>query len=160
MCRQGEFQMAQITSRVACAAVFLAAAGVVSLRAQTPTINDLKGKIFDAKMAQQTFANGLAHCSELNGSSFFFQQRNRVLNLDEYHRSLDSLVMQRVFNPETKKPWSEQDAEARWQQVKQQAAKDQATCARVASLPDMQKQLDALQQQTAASPGNNPPATK
>jgi hypothetical protein len=150
--------MAQSALRFISAAAIFIVVSAAPLWAQTPAINDLKGKIFDAKMAQQTFAVALPHCSELNGSNFFFQQRNRVLNLDEYHRSLDSLVMQRVFNPETKRPWSEQDAEARWQQVKAQAAKDQATCALVASLPDLQKQLDTLQQQAAASPGNNSPA--
>ncbi|HEX4409571.1 MAG TPA: hypothetical protein VH206_12435 [Xanthobacteraceae bacterium] len=151
--------MTQGTLRIAWAAAILAAAVASSASAQTPAINTLKGKIFDAKMAQQTFANGLHHCSELNGSNFYFQQRDRVLNLDDYHHSLDNLVMQRVFNPDTKQPWGEQDAEKRWQQVKAQAAKDQETCALVTSLPDLQKQLDAMQQ-TAASQSQTPPATK
>ncbi len=118
--------------------------------AQNAAINDLKGKIFDAKMAQQTFAGGLKHCGELNGTNFYFQPRDRVLNLDEYHRSLESLAMQRVFNPTTKKPWSEQDANARWEEVRKQAAADKANCALVASLPELQKRLDQLQQQAAA----------
>lgn len=151
--------MAQGTLRVAGVATFLAVIGAVPLSAQTPALTDLKGKVFDAKMAQQTFANGLRHCSELNGSNFYFQQRDRVLNLDDYHHSLDNLVLQHVFNPETKQPWNEQDAEKRWQQVKAQATKDKETCALVASLPDLQKQLDALQQ-TAASQSQTPPATK
>ena len=87
----------------------------VRVRAQTAAINDLKGKIFDAKMAQQTFAGGLKHCSELDGTNFYFQPRDRVLNLDDYHRSLESLALQGVFNPETKRPWNEQDADARWE---------------------------------------------
>ena len=118
-----------------------------------PAINDLKGRIFDAKMAQQTFAGGLKHCSELDGTNFYFQPRDRVLNLEDYHRSLDSLALQRVFNPETKLPWSQQDADARWAQVRKQALDDKANCALVASLPDLQKQLDDLQKQ-AASQGN------
>jgi hypothetical protein len=99
------------------------------LQAQTAAINDIKGKIFDAKMAQQTFAAALPHCSELNGTNFYFQQRDRVLNLEEYHRSLDNLALQAVFNPATKRPWSQQDADARWQQVEKQALSDQANCA-------------------------------
>lgn len=156
--------MAQGILRVAGVAIslvmsFLAMIWASPLSAQTPTLNDLKGKIFDAKMAQQIFANGLHHCSELNGSNFYFQQRDRVLNLDDYHHALNNMVMQHVFNPDTKQPWNEQDAEKRWQQVKAQATKDQETCGLVASLPDLQKQLDALQQ-TAASQSQTPPATK
>ena len=66
-------------------------------------------------MAQQMFAGGLPHCSELNGTNFYFERRDRVLNLEDYHRSLDSLVLSAdVFNPETKRPWNQQDADARW----------------------------------------------
>jgi hypothetical protein len=122
-----------------------------SVRAQNPAINDLKGKIFDAKMAQQTFAGGLRHCSELNGSNFYFQARDRVLNLQDYHRSLDNLAAQGVFNPETKRPWNQEDANARWEQVRKEALQDQANCALVASLPELQKKLEDLQQQSAAS---------
>jgi hypothetical protein len=126
------------------------------LHAQTAAINDLKGKIFDAKMAQQAFAGGLKHCGELDGTNFYFQARDRVLNLDEYHRSLDSLALQGVFNPETKRPWSQQDAEARWAQVQKQAATDKANCGLVASLPTLQKELDDLQRQAAPAPSNAP----
>ncbi|MGA7791237.1 MAG: hypothetical protein WCA56_24045 [Xanthobacteraceae bacterium] len=122
--------------------------------AQNTAIDDIKGKIFDAKMAQQTFAGGLTHCSELNGTNFYFQPRDRVLNIDEYHRSLDNLALQGVFNPATKRPWNQKDADARWAQVQKQAQKDQATCALVASLPDLQKKLQVMQQQTAAPKGD------
>ncbi len=120
--------------------------------AQNAAINDLKGKIFDARMAQQTFAGGLKHCSELDGTNFYFQPRDRVLNLEEYHRSLESLAMQRVFNPATKKPWSQEDADARWEEVRKQALADKANCALVASLPELQKKLDDLQRQAATAP--------
>jgi hypothetical protein len=120
--------------------------------AQTAEINDLKGKIFDAKMAQQTFGNGLAHCSEFDGTNFYFRQRDRILNLEEYHRSLENLALQRVFNPETKRPWNEEDAIAKWEQVQKEAADDRANCALVASLPELQKKLDDLQKQAAAQP--------
>ena len=129
------------------------------LHAQTAAINDLRGKIFDAKMAQQGFAGGLPHCSELDGTSFYFEPRDRVLNLGDYKRSLDNLVLQRVFNPETKQPWNQTDADARWAQVKQLAITDRANCALVASLPDLQKQLEQLQQKAAsAPPAAAPPA--
>jgi hypothetical protein len=119
-------------------------------RAQTAEINALNGKIFDAKMAQQTFAGGLPHCKELDGTNFYFRQRDRVLNLEEYHHSLESLALQRVFNPETKRPWNEEDAIAKWEQVRKQAADDKDNCALVASLPELQKRLDDLQKQAAA----------
>ena len=125
-----------------------------ALHAQTPSINDIKGKIFDAKMAQQTFAGGLKHCAELNGTNFYFQPRDRVLGLDEFHRSLDSLALQGVFNPETKRPWNKADADARWLQVQKQAVTDQANCALVAKLPELQRTLDDLERRPAAASGS------
>jgi hypothetical protein len=132
---------------------FVLALGLIvagAARAQTAEINALKGKIFDAQMAQQTFVGGLAHCKELDGTNFYFRQRNRILNLEEYHRSLEGLAQARVFNPETRRPWNEEDAIARWEQVQKEAADDKANCALVASLPDLQKRLDDLQKQAAA----------
>jgi hypothetical protein len=107
-------------------------------------INDLKAKIFDARLAQRNFSAGLRHCSELNGTNFYFEQRDRVLNLQDYRRSLDNLVTQGAFNPETRRPWNKQDAEARWAQVQKQATTDQANCAAVASLPFLEKKLKEL----------------
>jgi hypothetical protein len=126
---------------------------VTPLRAQTPAMNDLRGKIFDAKMAQQMFAGGLPHCSELNGTNFYFEPRDRVLNLEDYHRSLNNLALTQAFNPETKRPWNQQDADARWAEVQKQALTDQANCALVASLPDLQKKLQQLQQAAASQSG-------
>jgi hypothetical protein len=125
------------------------------LHAQSAVIDDIKSKILEAKMAQQSFAEALSHCSELNGTNFYFRTRDRVLNLNDYHRSLDNLALQGVFNPETKRPWNQQDADARWEQVQQQAISDQANCAPMASLPDLEKKLDELQKQTAASQDKN-----
>lgn len=119
----------------------------VSGHAQNVAINDLKRRIFEAKTAQQTFAGGLKHCSEIDGKSFYLQPRDRVLKLDDFHRSLDSLVLGRVFNPETKRPWTQEDANARWEQVQKQAIDDKAKCDLVASLPFLQKKLDDLQRQ-------------
>jgi hypothetical protein len=115
------------------------------VRAQNPAVDDLKGKIFDARMAKQTFAAGLKFCNELDGKHFYFQARDRVLDLEEYHRSLDNLAKQQVFNPEKHRPWTEQDAAERWDQVKKQAASDQTNCQLVASLPTLEKQLDELE---------------
>jgi hypothetical protein len=143
---------------VAAASLLAGCIAAAPVRAQNAAIDDIKGKIFDAKMAQQTFAGGLRHCNELNGVNFYFQPRDRVLNLEEYHRSLDNLALQGVFNPQTHRPWNQQDADTRWAQVQQEALKDQANCALVASLPDLQKKLQALQLQAAAS--QNAPTKK
>ena len=126
-------------------AVSLALTVASSLYAQD-ALNDLKAKIWEAELAQRNFAAGLPHCSELTGTNFYFQQRDRVLNLEDYRRSLDNLLMQGAFNSETRRPWNKQDAEARWAQVQKQAATDQANCAAVASLPSLRKQLKELQQ--------------
>jgi hypothetical protein len=125
------------------------------LFAQTQTIDDLKGKIFDARMAQQTFAGGLKFCSELDGSHFYFQPRDRVLDLEEYHRSLDGLVRQHVFNPQQRRPWTDEDAATRWAQVQQQALSDKANCALVASLPSLEQQLGELEKKSQASEKKN-----
>jgi hypothetical protein len=116
-----------------------------SLHAQD-ALNELKAKIWEAELAQRNFAAGLPHCSELNGTNFYLQARDRVLNLEDYRRSLDNLLMQGAFNQETRRPWTKQDADARWAQVQKQAATDQADCAAVASLPSLRKQLQELQQ--------------
>jgi hypothetical protein len=128
-----------------------------SLRAQTPAANDLKakvddlkGKIFDARMVQRTFASGLKFCNELDGTNFYFSPRNRVLNLEEYHRSLESLATAQAYNPQTRRPWTSQDANDRWEQVKKQALSDSQNCTLAASLPELENRLQELQQSTAA----------
>jgi hypothetical protein len=131
--------------RLILSAVPLALTVASSLYAQD-ALNELKAKIWEAELAQRNFAAGLPHCSELNGTNFYFQQRDRVLNLEDYRRSLDNLLMQGAFNSETRRPWNKQDADARWAQVEKQAAIDQANCAAVASLPFLRKQLKELQQ--------------
>ena len=142
-------------NRFAWLAVSLCLMPSAPLHAQNQAIDDLKGKIFDARMTQQTFANGLKFCNELDGSHFYFQPRDRVLDLEGYHRSLDSLVRQQVFNPEKRRPWNEQDAVERWEQVQQEALKDKANCALVASLPDLQKQLSDLEKTQPSSDKKN-----
>jgi hypothetical protein len=125
------------------------------LYAQNSPIEELKVKIFDARTLQQTFAKGLKFCNELNGTNFYFALRDHVFDLEEFHRSLGSLVKQQVFNPEKKRPWSEQDATDRWAQVQQEAAKDKANCQLVASLPDLEKQLAELQKTAAPAEQKN-----
>src|SRR6516225_12449243 len=61
--------------------------------------NDIKAKIWEAQLVQRNFAGGLRHCTELNGTNFYFEQRDRVLNLQDYRRSLDNLSAQGAYNP-------------------------------------------------------------
>ena len=101
-------------------------------------------------MVQRNFAAGLRHCNELNGTNFYFETRDRVLNLQDYRRSLDNLAAQGAYNPETRRPWSKQDADARWAQVQKDAVTHQANCAAVASLPFLEKKMKELEQQSGA----------
>lgn len=119
-------------------------------------IDELKGKIFDAHMAQQTFAEGLHHCSELDGKNFFFQLRRRMLNLEDYFRSLENLVKAQVYNPDKRRPWSLEDAKERWDEVKKQAQEDKQKCELVQSLPELEKRLQQLEQDAAASDRSEP----
>jgi hypothetical protein len=138
-------------TRIVLAAVFLALPLAGPLHAQgTDALNDVKAKIWEAELAQRNFSGGLRYCSELNGTNFYFAARDRVLNLQDYHRSLDNLALQGAFNAETRRPWNKQDADARWEQVQKQAATDQANCALVASLPFLRKKLKELEPQTGA----------
>jgi hypothetical protein len=135
--------------RIACGLIALCLIPLGLVHAQGLTIDEVKGRIFDAKMLKQTFVNGLKFCNELNGNNFYFPPRDRVLDLDEYHRSLESLARQQVFNPERHKPWTEEDATDRWEQVKRQATKDKENCQLVASLPDLEKQLADMEKKAA-----------
>jgi hypothetical protein len=129
-------------------AVPLALTVASSVHAQgASALNELKVNIWEAELVQRNFAAGLRHCSELNGTNFYFQPRDRVLNLQDYRRALDSFDMQGAYNPETKRPWNKEDVEARWAQVQKQATTDQANCAAVASLPSLRLKLKELQQQ-------------
>lgn len=123
--------------------------------AQDLGIDQLKGKIFDAHMAQQTFANGLKFCGELNGTNFYFPPRNRVLDLAEYRRALEDLVKAKAFNPQTRRPWNEQDAAQRWDEVQKQAVRDKENCVLVASLPELEKHLEQLQAAHDVPPPKN-----
>jgi hypothetical protein len=136
--------------RIVCGAIALCLIPFSPAIAQGPTIDEVKAKIFDAKALKQTFAGGLKYCSDLNGSNFYFAQRDRVLNLDDYHRSLESLAKQQAFNAETRRPWNDKDAADRWAVAQQQATSDKKNCELVASLPELEKQLDDMEKNAAA----------
>lgn len=119
--------------------------------AQSPILDEVKAKISDAKMLKQTFAGGLEYCSDLNGSNFYFAPRDRVLNLDDYHYSLESLAKQRAFNSEARRPWNDKDAADLWAAAQQQATSDKKNCELVASLPKLEKQLDDMEKNAAAA---------
>ncbi len=125
-------------------AVLVCWCAATAARAQSQEIDDLKGKIFDARMAQQSFS-GLKFCNELNGTSFYFQMRNRILNLEEYFRSLEGLVKAGIYNPAKRRAWTLEDAKERWEEVKKQAQDDKRKCELVASLPMLEKRLQELQ---------------
>jgi hypothetical protein len=121
--------------------------GMIDQESQDSTeVSNLKEKIWEAELAQRNFAAGLPHCSELNGTNFYFHQRDRVLDLRDYRRSLDSLVAEGAFNAQTGRPWNKQDADERWAQVQKQATTDQANCAAVASLPSLRQKLREVEQ--------------
>lgn len=134
-------------------AVLLVLTATAPLRAQTSeAVNEIKAKIWEAQLVQRNFSAGLRHCNELNGTNFYFEQRDRVLNLQDYRRSLDNLTAQGAYNPETRRPWSKQDADARWAQVQKEAVTHQTNCAAVASLPFLEKKLKEVEQQQSAAP--------
>ena len=134
-------------------AVLLVLTATVPLRAQmSEAVNEIKAKIWEAQLVQRNFSAGLRHCNELNGTNFYFEQRDRVLNLQDYRRSLDNLTAQGAYNPETRRPWSKQDADARWAQVQKEAVTHQANCSAVASLPFLEKKLKEVEQQQSAAP--------
>jgi hypothetical protein len=128
---------------VGCAMLICFAAATVA-RAQSHEIDEIKGRIFDARMAQQSFS-GLKFCSELNGTSFYFQMRNRILNLEEYFHSLEGMVKAGIYNREKRRPWTLEDAKERWEEVKKQAEDDKRKCELVASLPKLEQRLQELQ---------------
>jgi hypothetical protein len=135
--------------------VVLGIFGAAHASAEELGIEDLKGRIFDAHMAQHTFANGLRYCAELDGTNFYFQPRNRVLNLEDYHRGLEDLAKAQAFNPQTRRPWSDADASQRWDEAKKQAVRDKENCALVASLPELEKRLEQMQAAQNVSPHKN-----
>jgi hypothetical protein len=134
--------------RLVAGAAALVACSVGAL-AQGSTLNELRAKVFDARMAVKTFVNGAHHCNELNGSNFYFERRNRVLGLQEFRQSLDNLVAAQTFNPERHRPWSKEDAELRWQQVSRLASEELRICKLIVTLPELEHQLADIEAKAA-----------
>lgn len=114
------------------------------------TIDELKDKIIVARLAQQALGKGLRFCTELDGKGFYFQIRDRVLDLEEYSHALENLVKAEVYNPDKRRPWSLQDAKERWEEVKRQAQEDKQKCELVKSLPQLEKKLRELEANNAS----------
>jgi ATP-dependent protease ClpP protease subunit len=111
---------------------------------QNPEIEAIKVKINDARMTQQMFG-GAKYCGELNGASFYSRQGSRVVNLEEYFHSLESLVRAQQFNQAKRRPWTLEDAKEREEDAKKQAQEDARKCELVQSLPKLERQLQELQ---------------
>jgi hypothetical protein len=92
---------------------------------------------------------------ELDGKSFYYEVRNRVLRLEEYFQSLENLIKAQVFNPATRRASTLEDAKHRWEEVKKQAQEDQRNCDLVRSLPELEKQVEEVQKQAAADESRN-----
>jgi transcriptional regulator of acetoin/glycerol metabolism len=139
-----------------CTSSLCTSARLYAQSANSNAVNALKAKIFDAQVAQQRFGNGSKFCKDLDGvTTFYFAQRDRVINLAEYHRSLQNLAKGGAFNPATRRPWTDADAAARWAEAQQEAASDKANCDLIASLPELQKQMKDLQSKPQGAPKPN-----
>jgi hypothetical protein len=112
---------------------------------QSLTVDQLKSKIFAAKIVEKTFTKGARFCKQLDGKNFYFETRDRVLNLDDYSKSLDNLVRNRAFNPEKKRPWNSEDAKARMEIVHKMAVEDRDNCELIANRANNEKQLNELE---------------
>jgi hypothetical protein len=143
--------------RLAFGTIAVAAVPVSSAYAQNSAIDDLKGKIFDARMAKEMLGTGSKYCSDLDGKTFYYRVRDRILNLEEFAHSLENLVKAEVFNPAKKRPWNLADAKERWEEVKKQAQDDKQRCDLVRSLPELEQRLQELQQSAAVT---GAPSTK
>jgi hypothetical protein len=111
---------------------------------QGPEIDAIKEKINDARMTQQMFG-GAKYCSELDGASFYLRKDDRVVNLEEYLRSLQSLVKAGRFNQAKRRPWTLEDAQEREEEAKKLTLEDKSKCELVVSLPKLEKRLQELQ---------------
>jgi hypothetical protein len=124
-----------------------ASAGVAANGApQNREIDAIKGEIYEANMTQKMFG-GAKYCSQLDGTSFYLRQGDRVVNLEEYFRSLDNLVKAKAehLNDLKRRPWTLEDVKAREEEAKRQAQEDKRMCELVQSLPKLEKRLQELQ---------------
>jgi hypothetical protein len=100
---------------------------------------------------QQRFTVGLRHCSELNGTNFYFPTASSICKTITSLWKISSRRVCSIPKPSGRRPSRTPDA--RWAQVTLQARADQANCALVASLPFLQKELDEMQQQAPPPQG-------
>jgi len=107
-------------------------------------IDEIKGKIVDARTVQQTFA-GLKYCSELNGTSFFSPLHDRIFNVQEYFHSLENLVKVQHYDAAKHRALTLEDAKERLEKAKLKAQEDRHKCELVQSLPKLEKRLQELQ---------------
>ena len=110
-----------------------------------PAIKTIKSDIAEAHNVQKSFAEGLPHCAALDGKSYYNGVQKRVVQLSELKTSVDNLVKDQVFNPQKKRPWNASDAEERMQLGRLQAERDRDNCKLVAKLPELTKELSALE---------------
>jgi len=110
-------------------------------------INLIKVEILEAENIQKKFASAMKHCGALDGKHFYIEAQDRVLDLDQFHKSLESMVKDQVFNPQKKRPWTEADAQERRDLVQKMAEHDKYRCDMVAKLPTLQKELVVLERQ-------------
>jgi hypothetical protein len=107
-------------------------------------IDAIKGAIDDARMTQKMFS-GAKYCGELNGTSFYLRQGDRVVNLEGYLSSLESLVKAGSYNPAKRRAWTADDAKLREEEAKKQAQEDKRMCEQILSVPKLEKRLQELQ---------------
>ena len=87
----------------------------------------------------------MRYCNDLDGKHFYFETRDRVLDLDDYSKSLDNLVRDRAFNPEKKRPWNQRMPKSAWTWCRKMAVDDRANCELMANRASYEKQLNELE---------------
>jgi hypothetical protein len=110
-----------------------------------PAIKTLKADIAETQMVQRMFADGLKHCAELNGASFYNSNQKRVVLLSDVQSSVQNLVKDQVFNFKKRHLWTTADADESVALAQLQADKDKHNCDLVAQLPEMMKKLAELE---------------
>jgi hypothetical protein len=140
--------MKRAASKRACAAALaiVVTAGFPAF-AQEPdaAAKKLKNDISDAQNLQRVFADGLQHCAALNGTGFYNAVQKRVVVLSELRASMQNLINDQVFNAQKTHLWSKEDLDERMKAAQVQADKDKNSCNLVARLPDMVKELAAIE---------------
>jgi TPR repeat protein len=106
-------------------------------------IDEIKGKIVDARTVQQTFS-GLKYCTELNNTSFYSPLHDRIFNVEEYFRSLQNLVKVEHYDAAKHRALTLEDAKERLEKAKLKAQEDRHKCELVQSLPKLETRLQEL----------------